>query len=56
MMSYICEGIIVKCREGREGMVIKIDRKNKVALIRGHKNTFTEDMKNLTVLSYRGVE
>lgn len=33
MMPYVCEGTIVKTLNGRDGKVVGVDRKNKIAVI-----------------------
>lgn len=60
MTPYICEGTIVKTSTGREGKVISVDRKIKIAVIGPNRPSarvaFTELLKNLEVVSYREVE
>jgi hypothetical protein len=56
MMPYVCEGTYIKTASGREGKVIGVDRKNKVALIHQGKTSYTEKLTNLSVVSYKEVE
>lgn len=56
MMPYICEGTIVKTNTGRDGKVVHVDRKNKVATIYSGTTWFAEMLENLKVVSYKEVE
>lgn len=56
MMPYVCEGTIVKSLVGREGKVIGVDRKNKIAVIHTGTTSYTEKLENLRVVSYKEVK
>lgn len=56
MMPYICEGTIVKTLNGRDGKVVGVDRKNKIAVIYNGKTSFTEKLENVRVVSYKEVK
>ena len=56
MMPYVCEGTIVKTLNGRDGKVIGVDRKNKIAVIYSGKTSFTEKLENVRVVSYKEVK
>lgn len=56
MMPYVCEGTIVKTLNGREGRVVGVDRKNRIAVIYNGKTSYTEKLENIRVVSYKEVE
>lgn len=56
MMPYVCEGTTVKTLTGRNGRIIGVDRKNKIAVIYNGTTSYTEKLKNIKVISYKGVE
>ena len=56
MMPYICEGTIVKTLSGREGKIIGVDRKNKLATLYNGFTSCTERLENIEVVSYREVK
>lgn len=56
MMPYVCKGTIVKTLNGRDGKVIGVDRKNKIAVIYSGKTSFTEKLENVRVVSYKEVK
>lgn len=56
MMPYVCEGTIVKTLSGRDGKIIGIDRKNKVAVIYNGRTSYTEKLENIRVISYKEVQ
>lgn len=53
---YVCEGTIVRTKHGKEGRIIGIDRKHKLATIQVDKSVCSEKLENLRVVSYKGVE
>lgn len=56
MMPYVCEGTIVKTLNGRDGKIVGVDRKNKIAVIYNGKTSFTEKLESIRVISYREVK
>lgn len=55
-ISYICEGTCVRTVDGREGMVVCVDRTHKIACLRIGKSVRSEKFSYLRVISYKGVE
>lgn len=55
MMPYVCEGTIIKTLSGRDGKIVGVDRKNKIAVIYNGKTSFTEKLENIRVISYKEV-
>lgn len=55
-MPYVCEGTMIRTNRNREGMVIGVDRENKIVLVRAGSTSFTERLENVSVVSYKGVE
>ncbi len=53
MTPYICKGAIVKSYGGKEGKVISVDHGAKIAVVNSGSRTYTEDFKNLKVISYK---
>jgi len=53
---YVCEGTIVRTKRDKEGRIIGIDRKHKLATIQVGKSVCSEKLENLRVVSYKGVE
>lgn len=45
MMPYVCEGTIVKTLNGREGKVVGVDRKNRIAVIYNGKLPIPRNLK-----------
>lgn len=56
MNSYICVGTEIRDRAGRKGVVFAYDKDSKLAVIRVRDKYFVEDVRNLTVVSYKEVE
>ena len=56
MMPYVCEGTIVKTLNGRDGKIVGVDRKNKIAVIYNGITSFTEKLENIRVISYKEVK
>ena len=56
MIHFVCEGTIVKTLNGREGKVVGVDRKNRIAVIYNGKTSYTEKLENIRVVSYKEVE
>ena len=56
MMPYVCEGTIVKTLNGRDGKIVGVDRKNKIAVIYNGKTSFTVKLENIRVISYKEVK
>ena len=56
-MAYICEGAVVRYKNSMvSGIVMAIDKNTQIVVIRGLKNTWTEKMCELEVISYEEVE
>lgn len=55
MMPYVCEGTIVKTLSGRDGKVVGVDRKHKIAVIYNGRTSYTEKLENIRVISYKEV-
>lgn len=53
---YVCEGMIVKTSNGREGKVIGTDRNLHTAAISNGHTTFVAPVSDLQVVSYKGVK
>lgn len=56
MMPYICDGTIVRVRDGRTGKVIFIDRNTKIAVVYTGKVFVSTKIENLEVISYKEVK
>lgn len=56
MNSYICIGTEIRDRAGRRGIVSSVDKDSKLAVIRVRGKYIVEDIRNLTVVSYKEVE
>ena len=56
MNKVICAGAYVVDCNNRKGSVIVLNKKNNVAFIRGKRGFWTDDIRNLKVLSYKGWE
>ena len=56
MKKIICAGAYVVNSNNRKGSVVVLDKKNNVAFIRGKHGFWTDDLSNLKVLSYKGLE
>lgn len=56
MIPYVCEGTIIKTLSGRDGKIVGVDRKNKIAVIYNGKTSFTEKLENIRVISYKEVK
>lgn len=55
-IAYIYKGAYVQTRFGREGKVIDVNRKNKIAIIVTNKGLFfSESFNNLQVIPRRGI-
>ncbi len=55
MTPYICENTIVRSRNGRVGIVIGVDHKNKLVVVQTGWSFWTVDMECLMIISYKGV-
>lgn len=53
---YVCNGTLVKTLTGREGEIICVDRKNKIAYLRVGMAVRSEKLDHLRVISYKGVK
>lgn len=56
MMPYVCDGTIVRVRDGRTGKVISVDRNTKIAVIYTGKASISTRIENLEVISYKEVQ
>lgn len=54
-MPYVCEGTLVKTNTNREGEVISVDRVNKIVIVTTGTGVFSENLNDITVISYDGV-
>ena len=52
MMPYVCDGTIVRMRDGRTGKVICVDRNAKIAVVYTGKASISTKIENLEVISY----
>lgn len=56
MMPYVCDGTIVRERDGRTGRVICVDRNTKIAVVYTGKAFISTKIENLEVISYKEVK
>lgn len=56
MMPYVCDGTIVRVRDGRTGKVICVDRNTKIAVVYIGKASISTKIENLEVISYKEVQ
>ena len=56
MMPYVCDGTIVRMKNGRTGKVICVDRNTKSAVVYTGKEFISTKIENLEVISYKDVE
>lgn len=56
MVPYVCDGTIVRMRDGRTGKVICVDRNTKIAIVYTGKASISTKIKNLEVISYKEVK
>lgn len=56
MMPYVCDGTIVRVRDGRTGRVICVDRNTKIAVVYTGKASISIKIENLEVISYKEVK
>ena len=54
MMPYVCDGTIVRVRDGRTG--ICVDRNTKIAVVYTGKASISTKIENLEVISYKEVK
>ena len=55
-MPYVCDGTIVRMKDGRTGKVICVDKNTKSAVVYTGKAFISTKIENLEVISYKEVK